>query len=111
MSKLMDFLKEERTRLNRTQEDVADNLGVTSSTISRWETGEITPNLEQVMAYADTLGVAPATVFAIYANVDLTLPMAIAELVIEVFSKEAYDAIMKVVLEQGLEVNITTKRK
>lgn len=37
--KIGGFLKEERKRSGLTQEQVAERLGISSRTISRWETG------------------------------------------------------------------------
>lgn len=36
-----EFIKERRKRLKLTQEDVADFVGVTKATVSRWESGDI----------------------------------------------------------------------
>lgn len=49
MKKLMDFLRERRIQLNYTQEYLAHTLGIASSSISRWERGEVSLSLSQIV--------------------------------------------------------------
>jgi transcriptional regulator with XRE-family HTH domain len=51
-------LREVRAAAGLKQTDVADRLGVSSVTVSRWERGAMTPPLSRVHEIADALGVA-----------------------------------------------------
>ena len=41
---MKDFIKQRRVKLGLTQKEVADYVGVSEATLSRWESGEIHPN-------------------------------------------------------------------
>ena len=46
-------------KLNRmTQEDVAENVGVTRQAIAKWESGETVPDLDKCRLLADVFGVS-----------------------------------------------------
>ena len=51
--KIGNFLKELRKEKNWTQEQVADKLGVSGRTISRWETGAYMPDLSLLVDIAE----------------------------------------------------------
>lgn len=51
------FLRELRKERNVTQEQLAETLGVSSRTVSRWETGSNLPDLDLLMTLADYHGV------------------------------------------------------
>ena len=51
--KIGNFLKELRKEKNYTQEQVADKLGVSGRTISRWETGAYMPDISLLVDIAD----------------------------------------------------------
>ncbi len=58
---LGERIKQRRKELKLTLQDVADNVGVTKSTIQRYETGKIgTPKLPVIQAIARALTVNPA---------------------------------------------------
>ena len=50
--KIGSFLKELRKEKNVTQEQLAEILGVSSRTVSRWETGSNLPDLDLLMSLA-----------------------------------------------------------
>ena len=54
---LNEIIKELRNHKGLTQEQLAEIMGVSPKTISRWETGEVTPPLEVLDRIADALGV------------------------------------------------------
>ena len=60
---LNDILKIRRTELNLTQKEVADYVGVSEATLSRWESGEI-KNLKRnrIAALAKILKLPPSTI-------------------------------------------------
>ncbi|NMR85482.1 helix-turn-helix transcriptional regulator, partial [Vibrio parahaemolyticus] len=51
--KIGSFLKELRKERNLTQEDLAEQLNVSSRTISRWETGSNMPDIGMLVEIAD----------------------------------------------------------
>lgn len=54
---LGEVLREERTRCKMTQEFVAEALGVTRQSISKWETGNAEPSTSNLLAIAKLYGV------------------------------------------------------
>ena len=55
--KIGSFLKELRKEKHMTQEQLAEALGVSGRTVSRWETGRSLPDLDLLMLLADYHGV------------------------------------------------------
>lgn len=55
--KIGSFLKELRKEKHATQEQLAEALGVSGRTVSRWETGRSLPDLDLLMLLADYHGV------------------------------------------------------
>ena len=55
--KIGSFLKELRKEKHMTQEQLAEVLGVSGRTVSRWETGRSLPDLDLLMLLADYHGV------------------------------------------------------
>lgn len=51
--KIGKFLKELRKEHNMTQEQLGDKIGVTNKTISRWETGNYMPPVENLKQLSD----------------------------------------------------------
>ncbi len=45
-----------RTAAGRTQEQLAEAVGVSRQTVAKWESGETSPDLEHAAALADALG-------------------------------------------------------
>ena len=62
VSKLSERVVQEikRIRLSRkiTQEEFAEQVGVTWSTVARWETGEVEPDVKYLPKFAEILGVS-----------------------------------------------------
>ncbi len=60
---MKDIIKPRREELNLTQKEVADFVGVSEATISRWESGEI-KNLrrDRISALAKILNLSPSTI-------------------------------------------------
>lgn len=55
---LCNNLVELRKMANLSQEDVADEIGVSRQTLSKYETGESLPDIEKSMALAELYGVS-----------------------------------------------------
>ncbi len=62
--KIIENLARLRKDRNLMQKDVAQALGVSDKTYSKWETGETEPGLENLCRLAEYYGVAPAAFFA-----------------------------------------------
>ena len=58
-----DIIKQNRLRLGLTMKELADKVGVSEATISRWESGEIA-NMKQsgISALAKVLGISPSII-------------------------------------------------
>lgn len=52
------FIKENRESINLTQEQLAEKLGLTAKSISRWERGKTMPDISMLGLLADTLHVS-----------------------------------------------------
>lgn len=57
------YLAEWRERKELTQEQVANRIGTSDVTISRWETGMRRPDLDAQAAFAETLGIELADLY------------------------------------------------
>jgi len=55
--KIGKFIAENRKKKNMTQEQLAEKLGVTSKTISRWENGNYMPDISLLKPISEELGV------------------------------------------------------
>ena len=60
---IKDILKSRREELDLTLKDIADKCGVSESTVSRWESGDI-ENMKRnrIMALANALKLSPAVI-------------------------------------------------
>lgn len=64
MTAFSDHLRERRTELRLTQAAAAAELGVSASTLSKWERGESVPSARQFGALAELLAVPPERISA-----------------------------------------------
>lgn len=56
-------IKEIRVRNNVTQRELAEKLGLSLNTVSRYETGERRPRIDKVIKIAKALDVEPSELF------------------------------------------------
>ena len=112
MNKLLEMLKSARVRNGYSQEYLAGIMGVSSSRVSRWETGKTEMTLQQIHVFATKVGISPSKLFGILArNGQAAEPTPIAEIHIEIFTEEAFKKLSQVVHELGMEhATISTKR-
>ncbi len=54
------FLSQKRKEKNLTQEQLAEKLGVSNKTVSKWETGRCMPDYAVIKTLCDTLGITIA---------------------------------------------------
>lgn len=67
---IKDILSQRRKELSMTMKQVADKVGVSEGTISRWESGKIADmRRDKIMAYAQALNISPAIIMG-WDNVD-----------------------------------------
>ena len=58
-----DKLKEIRTKLNKTQKDLAEYLSISPQSVSKWEKGEALPSMEYLPKIAKFFGCTPNDFF------------------------------------------------
>lgn len=54
-----EFIKQRREQLFKTQQTIADEVGVAVGTVNRWETGTRSPKLSLIPRLATVLGMDP----------------------------------------------------
>lgn len=60
---MKDIIKSRRTELKLTLKEVADYVGVSEATLSRWESGIITnPRRDRIAALAKILNISPSVI-------------------------------------------------
>ena len=64
LTQLSNTLRNKRKALKLTQVDLSEKTGINRSVISKIETGEYSPSLEQLSALCDALSLSPATLFS-----------------------------------------------
>ena len=112
MKKLLEFLRTERLNKCLKQAYLAEKLGVDESTISRWESGQTVMTFLQIENYASALEIDVYEMFAYLASNGQDLPRPIAEIHVEVYTKEAYNSLMQYLANSGMDITIkSTKLK
>lgn len=61
-----NFIKDRRSKMGLTQEEVAKRLGISQVAYGRYELGTREPNLELIFKIADVLGFQPGEFFDTY---------------------------------------------
>ena len=77
---LGDKIRELRHKEGRTQEALADALGITSQAVSRWESGGSYPDLEMIPAIANYFGITIDELFGYQADRDRKIGNIIAQI-------------------------------
>lgn len=72
----MNRLKELRKVMGLTQEELADEIGVSKITILRWENGERVPKSDKAQALADFFGVSVGYLLGYEADSDIAIKKA-----------------------------------
>ena len=101
MKQLHKTLKEKREHEGYSQEYIAEKLKVSSSTISRWETGAISMSVVQIYNYAKALDMDEGDLLASIARRRQEIPLPFVRLNIDVFDEETYGRMMVLVKELG----------
>lgn len=95
--KIGSFLKELRKEKGVTQEQLAENFGVSGRTVSRWETGSNMPDLDILIQIADYYGVEIREILD-------------GERKSEIMNKEMEETVLKVADYSNYEKQKLTKR-
>lgn len=70
---MKDILKSRRLELNLTLKEVADFVGVSEATLSRWESGKIdNPRRNRIAALAKILNIPPSTIVGTLPEEEIT---------------------------------------
>ena len=78
----------------------------------RWESGQIAMDFLQIVNYATVLEINVYEMFAYLASNEQDLPRPIAEVHVEVYTKEAYNSLMQYLANSGMDITIkSTKLK
>ena len=102
------MLKLARVKKGYSQEYLAEVMGVSSSRVSRWETGM---TIQQIHSYAKSVGISSSKLFTTLARNGQMDPSPIAEVHIEVFTEEALKKLSQLVHDLGIEhATSSTKR-
>ncbi len=56
ITEIVNELREERQRLNKSQQEVADGVGVSRGQVGHWETGKQEPNTDHLERWAGLFG-------------------------------------------------------
>jgi len=101
MKQLHKTLKEKRELEGYSQEFVAEKLRVSSSTISRWETGAVSMSIAQTYRYAKVLGMDEEDLLASIARRRQERPLPLVQMCIDVFDRDSYGRVIELVKELG----------
>lgn len=55
-----DIFKDLREKRGKSQQEIAEDLGVTDGSVSNWETGQRNPNVKRLQQIADYFNVSPS---------------------------------------------------
>jgi len=98
MEKLLQILRENRLRKGLSQEYLAGKLGVSSSTISRWESKGNFPSMDKFVEYARYLELSFYDVLALLAS---ERPKPVGKIEISAYSKATFNRLIELLLKEG----------
>ena len=98
MEKLLQILRENRLRKGLSQEYLAGKLGVSSSTISRWESKGNFPSTDKLFEYASFLDLSCYDVLALLANEQ---PKPVGRIEISAYNKATFNRLVNLLLKEG----------
>ena len=98
MIKLLQILRENRMEKGISQEYLAGKLGVSSSTISRWESKGNFPSTDKLFEYASFLDLSCYDVLALLANEQ---PKPVGRIEISAYNKATFNRLVNLLLKEG----------
>ena len=98
MKKLLQILRENRLEKGISQEYLAGKLGISSSTISRWESKGNFPSTDKLFEYASFLSLSCYDVLALLANEQ---PRPVGRIEISTYNKATFNRLVDLLLKEG----------
>ena len=98
MKKLLQILRENRLEKGISQEYLAGKLGISSSTISRWESKGNFPSTDKLFEYASFLSLSCYDVLALLANEQ---PRPVGRIEISAYNKATFNRLVDLLLKEG----------
>ena len=98
MIKLLQILRENRLEKGISQEYLAGKLGVSSSTISRWESKVNFPSMDKFVEYARYLELSFYDVLALLASEQ---PKPVGRIEISAYNKATFNRLVNLLLKEG----------
>ena len=98
MENLLQILRENRLRKGLSQEYLAGKLGVSSSTISRWESKGNFPSMDKFVEYARYLELSFYDVLALLASEQ---PKPVGRIEISAYNKATFNRLVNLLLKEG----------
>lgn len=93
MSKFSNNLKDLRLRFGLTQQDLANKLDISKSTISMYETGNRTPDFEVLEAIADIFNVSLDSLIGSHSKPDTEISVLAAHAIDDLTEEEQLEII------------------
>lgn len=101
MEKLLDLLRATRLKNGISQDYLAVKLGVSSSSVSRWESKGNFPSVDKLFEYAELLGFTLQEVLALSANAPIEVPKPVGKIEISAYDKATFKRLVAQLLEEG----------
>ena len=101
MEKLLELLRATRLKNGISQDYLAVKLGVSSSSVSRWESKGNFPSVDKLFEYAELLGFTLQEVLALSANAPVEVPKPVGKIEISAYDKATFKRLVAQLLEEG----------
>ena len=100
MKKLLEHLRSSRQDKGISQDYLAAKLGVSSSTISRWESKGKIPSIDKLFEYASLLDITVHEVLAFSANEPAEVSKPVGKIEISAYDKASFKRLVEQLLEE-----------
>ena len=100
MKKLLEHLRSSRQDKGISQDYLAAKLGVSSSTISRWESNGKFPSIDKLFEYASLLDITVHEVLAFSANEPAEVSKPVGKIEISAYDKASFKRLVEQLLEE-----------
>ena len=100
MKKLLEHLRSSRQDKGISQDYLAVKLGVSSSTISRWESNGKFPSIDKLFEYASLLDITVHEVLALSANEPAEVSKPVGKIEISAYDKASFKRLVEQLLEE-----------
>ena len=100
MEKLLEHLRASRQGKGISQDYLAVKLGVSSSTISRWESKGKFPSIDKLFEYASLLDITVQEVLSFSANEPAEVSKPVGKIEISAYDKASFKRLVEQLLEE-----------